>query len=500
MKHRSLFIIGITCIVFAMVFAACGANDEEPDITPNITEPKITKPDITELNEKLARAERAKEGLKIATSAGEVGDDVWWISPVIMRDFEQDLNWYYRRRNAATQDEVDLATIALSNLIDTFSKAIAKGDRKRIGTVTGTVTLTGVSSPAQELYISLYSHRTDLGSLQSDIYPVDLSSGYSNIPWSIPVYEGEGSSFYEGDTLVEFKGEEFFGGSTGILDLFVLPPEKDGYSIKISTIGGNSIIIKDPAYDKEERDSGSFDAGDLGSIRINPIILEGTINVTYNGMRVPYVKIEAVYNYVNKLGSTELAQPEAGAKWSIEAIPVTSAVTVTFRVYGYRNSQMWDQLFPPIEFANPKVSVSGMDVSGIVIDETAEYEPVDPVTITAGQWKNGEIKNAGDVDWYSMDVAQGTKYYLWWNDKEDGDNSKTLDIDVYALYDKNSLISLTDNDKAWDTPVSFTATKAGKVYLRVRAYGGVNYMVENNVPIEIKGTYAIAYNTSNTRP
>jgi len=112
------------------------------------------------------------------------------------------------------------------------------------------------------------------------------------------------------------------------------------------------------------------------------------------------------------------------------------------------------------------------------------------IPLTANTWKNGSIIKYGDVDWYSINVTKGNTYYLWWNDKYEGDSSKTLDIDVYVYDSNNNPIFLEDHDDAWFSPVSFTASSTGTVTVRVRAIDDGSYT----------GTYAIVYNTSGVRP
>jgi len=150
------------------------------------------------------------------------------------------------------------------------------------------------------------------------------------------------------------------------------------------------------------------------------------------------------------------------------------------------------------------LAFSGSDMLNANIDIYCEYPLMDSlgtvsnkyiIPLTANTWKNGNINNYGNIDLYSINVTVGNTYYLWWNDKKEGDGSKTLDIDVYAYNGSNNLISLTvygmaENDSAWYEPVSFTASSSGKVYIKVRSFNGGRYT----------GTYAIMYNTSGEKP
>jgi len=110
--------------------------------------------------------------------------------------------------------------------------------------------------------------------------------------------------------------------------------------------------------------------------------------------------------------------------------------------------------------------------------------PANAVPLSANTWVNGDITTPNTVDLYSIDVTAGTRYYFWWNDSWSGDDSKTMDVDVYAYTSDGD--DIFDYDSAWNDPVSFTAYDSGTVYIRVRAYGGGDSI----------GTYAIGYSTN----
>jgi hypothetical protein len=112
-----------------------------------------------------------------------------------------------------------------------------------------------------------------------------------------------------------------------------------------------------------------------------------------------------------------------------------------------------------------------------------------PIPLTENKWEDGEItSSAAEKEiWYSFDVTNGTTYYVWWNDRDSGDNTKTLDVRVDAYYINDSSI-FYGVDSGWNTAQSFKANSTGKVKLRVYPYSGGN------------GTFAITYSTINTRP
>jgi hypothetical protein len=112
-----------------------------------------------------------------------------------------------------------------------------------------------------------------------------------------------------------------------------------------------------------------------------------------------------------------------------------------------------------------------------------------PITLTENKWAEGNITSgaAEKEIWYSFDVTNGATYYVWWNDRGSGDNTKTLDVRVDAYYINDS--SIFYGDFGWNTAQSFKANSTGKIKLKVYPYSSGN-----------TGTFAITYSTINTRP
>jgi hypothetical protein len=116
--------------------------------------------------------------------------------------------------------------------------------------------------------------------------------------------------------------------------------------------------------------------------------------------------------------------------------------------------------------------------------------------LTNNVWFNGDLTMATDEDWYLIPVTSGTNYYSWWNDKLQGNGSKTGDVVVGARYTDSStwIFGGTDTtiDSGWDTVRAFNANQTGTVEIRVLPY---------NRDSEYIGTYGIAYSsTGSTRP
>jgi hypothetical protein len=105
-------------------------------------------------------------------------------------------------------------------------------------------------------------------------------------------------------------------------------------------------------------------------------------------------------------------------------------------------------------------------------------------------WTEGHIF-AIDIDHlYTINTTAGEQYYIWWNDSFQGDDTKTVDIQVHIVDPDGNILNPQHDDSAWDNPFIFTAV--GDIYtIIVRVYPG--YWLQ-------AGNYGITYNTSNVRP
>ncbi|MCL2181290.1 MAG: hypothetical protein FWB83_09190, partial [Treponema sp.] len=112
----------------------------------------------------------------------------------------------------------------------------------------------------------------------------------------------------------------------------------------------------------------------------------------------------------------------------------------------------------------------------------------EPFPLTYNAWENGEITSTefSSSVWYSINVASGSEHYIWWNDANDGDNSKTLDVLVSAFYSNGAQIfSNTDSGYSSSRYVYFSETILIKV------------SPKNSGSI---GTFAVAFNNSGSMP
>ena len=157
----------------------------------------------------------------------------------------------------------------------------------------------------------------------------------------------------------------------------------------------------------------------------------------------------------------------------VKVYPTTSGNTGTFGIVYGADSGSYSDVMPTVPFG--------------------PNEPPNPITLTAGEWKDGEITTPGGVVWYSVNVTANGTHYLWWNQTSDnGDGTKTLSIEVDAYNSDGTPINgLYYN--AWSSPSSITVTADTTYYLRIKAYS-------SSSNIDATGTFGIVYNTTNTRP
>jgi len=112
-----------------------------------------------------------------------------------------------------------------------------------------------------------------------------------------------------------------------------------------------------------------------------------------------------------------------------------------------------------------------------------------PYSLTENEWVENSFSQYGQR-YYSFPVIQGQTYYLWWNDSNQGDRTKTLDISVDAYYYDTVIVIFSGEDSAWEKPYKHIAERNGTIILR--SYPGTI--------LTPQGTYAIAYSTTDMRP
>ena len=113
-----------------------------------------------------------------------------------------------------------------------------------------------------------------------------------------------------------------------------------------------------------------------------------------------------------------------------------------------------------------------------------------PLALSPNIWAHGSIFSSasGAAAWYSFNVVNGTRYYVWWNNSWRGDGTKTLDVYATASYSDGTQIFTNVND-GWTSSQSFIAHRTGTVRIRITPYSSGS-----------TGTFAVVYNTNGVRP
>ena len=228
----------------------------------------------------------------------------------------------------------------------------------------------------------------------------------------------------------------------------------------------------------------------------NRTITEG-IN-SYSGAyeKVVFVYVENDVTLSGKGKRDEDSETYEGIKYT--SIYTTSNFNFTLKtgwnaVYYKRNGS--GSLTGPVN--NPTITSTYSETISLknpslrwVLDVDEDYLPFSPpathTPLTSGQWVNGNLANDNSVAWYSFTVTQGTKYYIWWNDEWDGNDTKTADVAVSAWYGNGTPIFVGE-DSGWLYPQEFTASSGGTVYVKVTPEYGA-------------GTYGIVFSSNNSFP
>jgi len=121
-----------------------------------------------------------------------------------------------------------------------------------------------------------------------------------------------------------------------------------------------------------------------------------------------------------------------------------------------------------------------------------------PVSLNVDEWKDGELNDTTPQAQYKFTVEWAKSYYLWWNDKGEGDGFKKGDIKVSAQFSDGTEVAfgVKNEDNGWNNPEiimisSMDPSGAGKSKT-------VIITVEPKAGKSDYGTYSIAYTTGIT--
>jgi hypothetical protein len=232
-----------------------------------------------------------------------------------------------------------------------------------------------------------------------------------------------------------------------------------------------------------------------GTVTINTGLLDLSSNVTLfkNNFKIAYYNTSAVtpaefekrtdvvyidikeYKYLN--GSA----PQQG----LDTIRVT--LDPSYRIDSSKN--MFLYLSPEICYADTlKSGFGSIDNWQYGFFRAYGFRMLLP--LTENVWANGNLNLGTNEVWYSLPTGPSGTYYVWWNDKLQGDGTKTADVTVGMRYaGQNWYVEYGDD--GWETSSPLSVNPNAIVEIRV---------IPKNLSNANIGTYSIAYSTTNTRP
>jgi len=333
--------------------------------------------------------------------------------------------------------------------------------------ITGIITLTDV--PDNFLEASIYLKNGNEYQISSDV--IQDSDNFLKLRWSIAVY----------DSYPEIIASDYnFYLNVNLND----NSSACNYTVPIQTA---KYISNKNAY-----------VGDLGTVSLKSIVVSGNVYALVNNQLASLIevvvktpqgltnKVEAyIPNYHPSLPESYRSSPSWSVRLPVFASPAQLSFDVIVR------DRTFYQLLYTRELSNPIVFVSNEDVSGVNLYVSDKFVPVNVSPLTADTWIHDSIENIADVYWYSLEVTKGTSYYFWWNDKNQGDGSKTAIINIRAY--TSSAYNSSDGEVdlyrsgGWNSSAVYTAGSSGTVFIKV------------TVP-KFTGTYAIVYSTNDSKP
>jgi len=203
----------------------------------------------------------------------------------------------------------------------------------KIGEITGAITLTDVPSKLPRMSIMVFGHDDGYHNYYySFSRPIKLSDSgdFTNIPWSIPVYENDG----------------FF-------------PLDGEFSLFVEYTSGESISFDTPAAPYIS--SANANVGNLGAVSLKTITLSGTISVNCNGQKLP--KVFIMVGCPGGNSQVRLDSPAENTSWSFRIPSSNFSFQSEIWVDGYSDDGSWF-----FDNRDNIISVHNTDISGITLN------------------------------------------------------------------------------------------------------------------------------------
>jgi hypothetical protein len=301
-----------------------------------------------------------------------------------------------------------------------------------------------------------------------DWYRISVSAGTTYYVWWNDKMANHGDGFKTGDVVVgawRADGTLIFGGTNFVEDNGWQTPKSF-----TATVTDGTVYVRVRPFGNNTSDYLGTYGLVYSTVNTRPTVIYPpdipvTLNISANGgSGTPTTALTLV-----------LSQAISG----LSADDITVTMSMPFRVSkgnlsGAGTSYTLGVSSPIDGIMTVTVAKNGYDISGspaqvnIYSDNSIAFK-----SLVAGQWTDGNLPQANSVDWYKITVTAGTTYRIWWNDKDDGNGTKTGDVVVGAWFADGTNFfgnSTATTDKGWDTVWPFTPSAAGTVYVRVMPY------------------------------
>ena len=262
-----------------------------------------------------------------------------WVSRVSGQTYEQWVQtgfFLYQDENLKTpftgSDIVDENTVI-------YCTRSLNQQGKKIGEITGTITLTDIPDLAAKVWIQNWAYSPGNYSwfFNRKIDIQEITGTGATVNWSLPVYKS------------------FRPDSENTFQLVVLAGNLlTAYTVSVPT--------------RKTISDANADVGDLGTVSVKGVTLSGTLNVTYNGDPVPYVEIYAIFEVADEYSATCLFSPGPDAPWTVIFGHNPNNRDIQFRVVGYserKGTRLFDRA---VLIAPPVWILDNQSVSGIVLN------------------------------------------------------------------------------------------------------------------------------------
>jgi hypothetical protein len=210
---------------------------------------------------------------------------------------------------------------------------------KKIGDITGTITLTNIFSPTPKVWIRRYKEGEPWWFV-GKINISKVTGTEATLDWSIPVYE-----------------------------LYFNPPVESRFALFVLPNGSKSDYGYDVPIPIVKTINANTNVGNLGTVSIKGVAVSGTLSVTYNGKPVPYVELLIVRQAGRDIQMASFSSPGPDTPWSVILESVDYQRYVEFKIFGYskENPTAGDIIIDTT--ANiPARNVTNQDISGLVLD------------------------------------------------------------------------------------------------------------------------------------